>query len=115
MRELDKAPHEQEGLFGGTGKVAVWDLLGRLSAPPFSAVLSCELEAGGSVGKHVQQRDPEIIVGLGGEGEAEVDGVMQALVAGAVVYLAHGQTLSIYNRSDAEPLRYFIIKAQSEA
>ncbi|MFK8000850.1 MAG: cupin domain-containing protein [Polyangiales bacterium] len=112
MRELDKAPHEQEALFGGTGTVALWDLLGRVSAPPFSAALSCELEAGGSVGKHVQQRDPEIIIGLGGDGEAEVDDALHPLVAGSLVYLAHGQTLSIHNRSKDEPLRYLIIKAQ---
>ena len=115
MREMNRAPHEQEALFGGTGTVAVWDLLGRLRAPPFSAVLSCELEAGGAVGKHVRQRDPEILIGLGGDGEAEVDEVAHPLVAGAVIYLGHGQTLSIRNCSDAEPLRYFIIRAQTEA
>lgn len=115
MRDTNRAPHEQEALFGGTGTVAVWDLLGRLSAPPFSAVLSCELEAGGEVGKHVQQRDPEILIGLSGDGEAEVDEVVQPLVPGSVIYLGHGQTLSIRNRSDVEPLRYFIIKAQIKA
>lgn len=115
MRELDKAPHEQEALFGGTGTVAVWDLLGRLRAPPFSAALSCELEAGGSVGKHVQQRDPEILIGLGGAGEAVVNDAAHPLVPGALVYLAHGQTLSIHNRSKTEPLRYLIIKAQFKA
>lgn len=113
MRDTNRPPHEQEALFGGTGTVAVWDLLGRLSAPPFSAVLSCELEAGGEVGKHVQQRDPEIIIGLSGDGEAEVDELVQPLVPGSVIYLGHGQTLSIRNRSDAEPLRYFIVKAQT--
>ena len=112
MREAKQTPHEQEALFEGTGTVAVWDLLGRISAPPFSAVLSCELEPNGVVGKHVQQRDPEILVGLSGDGEAEVDGGVHALVAGAVIYLAHGQTLSIRNRSTEEPLRYMIIKAQ---
>ncbi|MFT5357740.1 MAG: quercetin dioxygenase-like cupin family protein [Polyangiales bacterium] len=115
MREMKSTPHEQEALFGGVGTVAVWDLLGRLSAPPFSAVLSCELEPMGVVGKHLQQRDPEILIGLGGDGEAEVDGAAHPLVTGAVIYLAHGQTLSIRNRSGAEPLRYMIIKAQSLA
>ena len=46
-------------------------------------------------------------------GEAMVDGDAHALVLGAVVYLAHGQTLSIHNRSETEPLRYLIIKALS--
>lgn len=113
MRELEEPPYEQNALFGGTGTVAVWNLLGHLAAPPFSAVLSCELEPNGVVGKHVQQRDPEIVVGLGGDGEAEVDGQTFALVAGSVVYLAFGQTLSIRNSSQTEPLRYLIIKAEA--
>ena len=113
MRELKTSPHEQFELFGGTGTVSVWNLLGRLVAAPFSAVLSCELEASGVVGKHVQQRDPEIIVGLSGQGEAFVNDEAQALIAGAVVYLAHGHSLSIHNRSDTEPLRYLIIKAEA--
>ncbi|MCA9609605.1 MAG: cupin domain-containing protein [Myxococcales bacterium] len=98
-------------LFGGEKTVTVWNLLGRLAAPPFSAVLSCELDPGGSVGRHVQQRDPEIVVGLEGDGEATVDDATHSLGPGDVVYLAHGQVLSIANRSTETPLRYLIIKA----
>lgn len=112
MRETNRTPHEQEALFDGVGTVAIWDLLGRQSAPPFSAVLSCELEALGEVGTHIQQRDPEILIGLGGDGEASVDEAVHPLLSGSVLYLAHGQTLSIRNRSEVEPLRYMIIKAQ---
>lgn len=90
----------------------MWDLLAGLEAPPFSAVLSCELAPKGIVGKHVQQRDPEILVGLGGEGVAEVNDEARTLSPGSVVYLAHGQTLSIHNLSASEPLRYLIIKGQ---
>ncbi|MFT5353401.1 MAG: hypothetical protein ACI9KE_000599 [Polyangiales bacterium] len=39
--------------------------------------------------------------------------VVHPLVACAVIYLAHGQTLSIRNRSNVEPLRDFIIKRGS--
>lgn len=39
-------------LFGGEGTVRVWDLGGRVGA--LSAVLFCELEPGGRVGRHVQ-------------------------------------------------------------
>lgn len=113
MREVKTPPHTQHELFGGVGTVAVWDLLGRASAPPFSAVLSCELEAKGVVGEHVQQRDAEIIVGLSGDGEAFVNGEAQPLIAGSVVYLAHGHSLSIHNRSETMALRYLIIKAKS--
>ena len=86
--------------------------MGRAAAPPFSAVLSCELEAGSSVGRHVQQRDPEIVIGLDGDGEATVNDEPWPLGPGDVVYLKHGDVLAIFNRSDVTPLRYLIIKAQ---
>lgn len=114
MRELESLPHKQHELFGGEGTTLVWNLLGELSASPFSAVLSCELPPMGSVGKHVQQRDPEIVVGLSGHGEAEVDEQAHSLGPGCVVYLAHGQTLSIRNLSKTDPLCYLIIKARSD-
>ena len=42
-----------------------------------------------------------------------MDGGEHLFAAGAVIYLAHGQTLSIHNRSAEEPLRYLMIKAQT--
>lgn len=103
----------REGLFGGEGAVLVWDLLRGAGAEPFSAVLACELEPGGRVGRHVQQRDPEIVIGLEGEGTAEVDGEPWALVPGAVVHLPHGRGLAIRNRSREAPLRYLIVKTRA--
>ena len=112
MSQVRKGPGDARAeLFGGTGTVTVWNLLGRAAAPPFSAVLSCELDPGGSVGRHVQQRDPEIVLGLEGDGVATVDEDAFPLGPGDVVYLAHGQVLSIANRSAEAPLRYLIIKA----
>jgi uncharacterized cupin superfamily protein len=64
------------------------------------------------VGPHVQQADPEIVVGLSGEGEAEVDGRAEPLGPGDVVHLPLGATLAIRN-AGSEPLRYLIIKARS--
>jgi quercetin dioxygenase-like cupin family protein len=101
----------REALFGGEGTVRVWDLLSRRTAPPFTAVLGCELTPGGSVGRHQQQHCPEIVVGLGGEGRARVNGVEQPLLTGDVVYLPLGAILEIVNPS-TEPLRYLIIKAR---
>jgi|SoiMethySBSTD1v2_1073268.scaffolds.fasta_scaffold2833614_1 quercetin dioxygenase-like cupin family protein len=98
-------------LFGGQGTVRVWDLLRGGTAEPFAAVLACELEPGGSVGTHVQQEHPEIVVCLDGDGVATVEGVEHALVPGAVVHLPFGQRLAIANRSQAAPLAYLIIKA----
>ena len=91
----------------------VWSLLGKAVAGPFSAVLACELEPGASVGVHVQQRDPEIVVVLEGNGVAEVSGIAQQLAPGAVVYLAFGQQLALRNGSATEPLRYLIVKARA--
>jgi quercetin dioxygenase-like cupin family protein len=109
---LDKADADKrEGLFGGAGAVYVWDLLPDPIAP-FSAVLACELEPGGSVGRHSQQRDPEIVICIAGEGVAEVSGNEHPLAPGATVSLPFGEPLALRNDSADEPLRYLIIKAQ---
>lgn len=108
-----KGPGDRrEALFGGRGTVEVWDLLGRVAAPPFTAVLACELEPDGSVGSHVQEHFPEIVIGLEGEGVARVDDVERPLGRGDVVYLPLGSILAIENRDAATPLRYLIIKAR---
>jgi quercetin dioxygenase-like cupin family protein len=106
-------PHDvRRELFGGKGTVRVWSLTAA-PALPFTAVLACELEAGGSVGTHVQDQFPEIVIGISGSGSASVNGVVAALRAGDVVELVRGHTLSIVNNSNETPLRYLIIKAQS--
>jgi len=105
-------PHDlRTELFGGKGAVRVWSLVGR-PALPFTAVLACELAPNGSVGAHVQEQYPEIVVAVSGSGAVQVNGVERAFNAGAVVELALGQTLAISNGSATEPLRYLIIKAQ---
>jgi hypothetical protein len=82
-------------LFGGVGEVRVWNLLADHSHTPhpITAVLSCELDPSGHVGRHVQQQFPEI-----GEGD--------------VVYLPLGSTLELRNHSSVAPLAYLIIKAR---
>jgi quercetin dioxygenase-like cupin family protein len=104
-------PDVRENLFGGEGRVLVWNLLGAQSAPPFTAVLSCLLEEGSSVGRHVQQAHPEIVIGLTGHGETRVNGVARPFGPGAVVHLPLGATLEIANGSTETPLRYLIVKA----
>lgn len=107
----DDAPRDvRRDLFGGRGAVTVTDLLGATAIPPFAAVLSCELEAGGAVGRHVQEHHPEIVIGLGGAGTASVNGQPQRLGPGDVVALPLGAVLAIDNPGE-EPLRYLIVKA----
>ena len=89
----------------------VWSLLGQHQLPAFSAVLSCELEAGGSVGAHLQQVADEIVVVTEGMGTARVNGAEQTLRAGTVVWLPLGAQLELQNDSDSDPLLYLIIKA----
>lgn len=101
---------QHENLFGGTGTVHVVPLL-QGPAPPFTAVLSCQLAAGGSVGAHRQEEYPEIIVGLAGQGRATVDGTEHRLHSGDVVHLPLGAVLSLQNLSETEPLGYLIVKA----
>ena len=108
-RNLPHAVREQ--LFGGQGTVRVWALTAAL-APPFTAVLACELDPSGSVGAHVQEQYPEIVIAVSGSGNVRVNDAPAPFNAGQVVELAHGSTLAISNGSASEPLRYLIIKAQ---
>lgn len=103
----------REALFGGRGAVRVWDLLGARAAAPFTAALFCELDPGGSVGRHVQEEFAELVIGLEGEGEARVDDRAYPLGPGEVVHLPLGAILAIENRATDRPLRYLIVKASS--
>jgi quercetin dioxygenase-like cupin family protein len=112
MTEFKHPTFVRADLFGGRGEVRVSNLL---SAPadPFTAVLACSLAPGGSVGRHVQEEFPEIVVGLSGDGEAVVDGTTHSLGPDDVVFLPLGSVLSLGNRSGTLPLRYLIVKARA--
>jgi hypothetical protein len=106
-------PHDaRQALFGGQGVVRVWSLA-TTPALPFTAVLACELDPSGSVGTHVQQQYPEIVLAIAGRGIVKVNDVPVAFEAGRVVELALGHTLAISNTSNTEPLVYLIIKARA--
>lgn len=99
-------------LFGGRGQVTVRSVVPAGGLPvPFSAVLACELSPGGSVGRHRQERDVELLIGVAGRGRALVDGAAHVLEPWAVVQLSLGVVLSIENDSSSEPLEYWIVKA----
>lgn len=99
------------GLFGGTGTVSVWNLLGRQRAAPFTAALACELSPAADVGRHVQQRDAELLIGLEGTGLVTIAGATKTFGAGVVHHIAFGTSLAIRNTSGTAPLRYLIVKA----
>jgi hypothetical protein len=102
-------PDRRPSLFGGRGEVRVWSLMdGEL--PPFDCVLGCELDAGGSVGAHVQDECTEIVIVTEGRGHARVGDQSIPLSPGIVVRLPLGETLALRNGSDTDVLRYLIIK-----
>jgi quercetin dioxygenase-like cupin family protein len=107
-----RAASVREALFGGVGAVRVWDALGATAAGPFRAALACELDPGGSVGRHRQQQFAELVIGIDGDGEVGVDRVARDLKAGVAVFVPFGAVLSIRNRSAVAPLRYLIVKAE---
>ncbi|MFT4978356.1 MAG: quercetin dioxygenase-like cupin family protein [Myxococcota bacterium] len=115
MQWDDLPSSSQSDLFGGQGTVRVWDLLSGASPPPFSAVLRCELAPGASVGPHTQQRDPELVICLEGEGTISVNKQSAPFTPGRLAYLPHGSILAIDNSASDVPLRYFIIKARQQA
>ena len=100
---------ERSDLFGGKGKVRIWNLLTSPSSP-FVASLWCSLEGNGYVGPHKQKDHPEIVICLSGEGKVTVQGVKYNFIRGVQVYLPLGATLSIKN-TDSQELIYLIIKA----
>lgn len=104
-------PFEHLNLFGGTGRVRVWDLLKTQSSPPFTAVLRCELEPAASVGRHKQADFAEIVVCLSGDGAIEINGTSQPFQAGSVAHLARGAILAIQNEAQDVVLVYLIVKA----
>jgi hypothetical protein len=102
-------PDRRPNLFGGIGEVRVWSLMdGEL--PPFDCVLGCELDAGGSVGVHAQDRCNEVVIVTEGRGDARVGRDVVALEPGVVVRLPLGESLALRNGSTTEMLRYLIIK-----
>lgn len=103
--------YQHDDLFGGSGRVLVWDLLGQAGLAPFTAALACELAPGGSVGTHLQSDYPEIVIFTAGEGRVEVGGISRPVAAGSLVALPLGQTLAIANASASTPLHYIIVKA----
>ena len=115
MFDRTKAHDLRAELFGGTGNVRVWNLLGGGARGPFQAVLACELAAGGEVGKHVQQAFSEIVVVTEGQGRATLGNTTHDLFPGQVVFLPLGETLALHNTSLEFPLRYLIIKAGAQA
>jgi Cupin domain len=104
-------PDRRKDMFGGSGEVRVWSLLNG-TLPPFDCVLGCELDPGGSVGKHVQDACTEVVIVTEGHGQAEVGDQPIALRPGVVVSLPLGKTLALTNGSQMAPLRYLIVKAK---
>lgn len=104
-------PDRRRNLFGGLGEVRVWSLMSG-DLPPFDCVLGCELDAGGSVGVHVQERCTEIVIVTEGRGVARVGRDVTPLEPGVVVSLPLGESLALRNESKTEVLRYLIVKAR---
>jgi hypothetical protein len=102
-------PDRRKDLFGGRGEVRVWSLMDG-TLPPFDCVLGCELDPGGSVGVHVQDRCSEVVIVTEGHGEARVGAETIALTPGTVVRLPLGEKLALANGSEVDVMRYLIVK-----
>jgi quercetin dioxygenase-like cupin family protein len=107
----ERSSDVRQALFGGVGRVVVKDLIGARVMAPFSAVLSCVLAPGATVGRHRQASDDELVVCLAGLGVFIVDEVATEAGPGTVTYVPKGAILQIENASTATTLDYLIIKA----
>ena len=109
---LDKCnSFSQTDLFGGQGEVKVWNLISGRKMPPFSAALWCELEPFGTVGRHRQQRDPEVILCISGKGKATIGKHQHPMEKGSFLYIPFGASLALENLGE-EVLIYAIIKVR---
>ncbi len=106
--------YRHTGLFGGQGDVWVHDLLNGPAPTPFTSALWCRLAPGGSVGRHSQQTDAELVVVTSGQGVGQVDDVDQPLLPGVVLRLPLGSTLALQNTDLEHPLEYLIVKASPQ-
>jgi quercetin dioxygenase-like cupin family protein len=113
MYERDFGKWVRRDLFGGSGEVAVQDLIGKQDVKPFEAVLACELETGGKVGAHHQETADELVICLAGDGRVLVGGAPAEFKPGAVAFVAKGTTMALENLSSSEALRYLIVKARA--
>jgi quercetin dioxygenase-like cupin family protein len=112
MRPETPPDFQQSDLFGGNGTVELWNLKQK-AMPPFTTALWCSLEPNGSVGRHKQQEDSEVILCISGDGLAKVGQTIHRLTTGALIYLPFGQVLSLKNSSSTDSLNYVIIKAKN--
>jgi len=104
-------PFEHQNLFGGAGRLGVWDLLKTQAARSFTAALRCELDPAASVDRHKQEHFPEIMICLSGQGLVEINGISQLFHAGSVAHLPSGAVLAIQNRAPDVALTYLVVKA----
>lgn len=102
----------RECLFGGNGAVLVWNLCDGDPQPPFGAILARELEGNGTVGTHVQQEFPEVVIVIEGHGAARVNSAPVSLQPGVVVQIPLGHSLALENGSPQQSLRYLIVNAR---
>jgi len=114
MKPPETPPEKRSNLFGGHGDVLIWNLMGARQMVPFSALMLCELSAGGTVGSHVQQTSHEMLLVVDGEGEATVGKTTHPLQPHVVIHLPLGETLALKNTSPNAGLRYLIIKARAQ-
>ena len=108
---IDGPAETREHLFGGVGAVRIWNCLPPNPTDPFRAALWCELDPGGSVGRHRQTAYPEVILCVGGSGRAVIGDTAHVLVRGTLVHLPLGTSLSLHNDREDATLEYVIIKA----
>ena len=111
MRPDSPPDFKQTDLFGGTGTVDIWNLA-RGNMLPFTTALWCTLEPKGSVGRHRQQEDAEVVLCISGDGLAKVGQTIHRMQTGTLVFLPFGEILSLQNSSSTESLSYVILKAQ---
>jgi mannose-6-phosphate isomerase-like protein (cupin superfamily) len=98
-----------ENLFGGRGRVQVWNCTASKDPDPFVAVLLCTLDANGIVGRHKQKRFTESVLCLAGSGQVTCDSSVLLFSPGVSVTISSEMILSIENLSEV-PLVYTITK-----
>ena len=88
---------------GGEGAISA-----AMQVDSLNKIMKATLPKGSTVGLHTHETSSEIIIGISGEADHIVDGVLEKLTPGTAVYCPKGHSHTLITTS-AEPLVFYAV------
>ena len=99
---------EHQNLFGGTGIVRIV-IPEESPIDPFRSFKLYSLDPQAQIGKHQNQRDVTLLLGIDGSGSVIVNDTMIPMRKGSSISIPQKASLSIHNGSRQKPLQFWMI------